>query len=159
MRNLPKTTQPDICDKVDGLPDGVIAIILQFYWKIIDEEKRNIKIVATLFYLRRYTNDFLNYRGDDRSLCIASYIVINPPYNMYELINRLLNCGCCKRHSTGLFYKYGTEPVIHNKLIKGDVTNNKIHNKYTCYNRKCTCPCRHFLRSILYNTPLTCNLC
>lgn len=150
-----KSCIEDIIDMVWKLPEEVIYEILAHIWDEIAQKRKAIKTASALFWVQKYTNEFLIYRkNNDPQISLPEYMTIHPLYDITDLLNKLLNCGCCERHSTGIIYKYGTDPVKHNRRITGDLTNNKSHNKYTHYNKKCTCPCRNFLRTVYFIYPL-----
>jgi|TARA_B110000114_G_scaffold109075_2_gene114513 hypothetical protein len=70
-------------------------------------------------------------------------------FNKEELVfitTQLLKCGCCKRHSQGIF----TTPHCHNiRLRQSHRATRQMNNDYGI--NTCTCHCRHFLRVTAHN--------
>jgi hypothetical protein len=71
-------------------------------------------------------------------------------FNKDELIfitNKLLKCGCCKRHSHGVLDTPHCRNIRTRQSLRA---TRQMKNAYG--NNTCTCPCRHILRlSTSYN--------
>ena len=80
---------------------------------------------------------------------------VHPPFSWEEMIYRktnkekrqqlfraLSNCGCCERHSCGVYDKPHCFDIV------GSHTTTKYHKKYTYYGKSCNCWCRLQMRSL-----------
>ena len=60
----------------------------------------------------------------------------------YHLLKSLSNCGCCERHSSGVYDK------PHCLDIVGSHTKKKHNKKYTHDGKLCNCWCRMHMRNL-----------
>lgn len=138
--------------KFENLPNDLIYKILQeAYPKKNMELEKAIKLESTHLRMRQMVNRWLKIRN------IISWdnYVKNSNENLLELFNNLKNCGCCERHSTGIYYNIDNEPIPHfTGKITGSLTRKKFHNKININDKMCMCPCRGNMRTIMTCIPI-----
>ena len=142
---------PEFINKFEKLPDDIINKILKFAYPTLDYEfKKSIKIVSTHITLNRLINEWLKIKDVPISYSVSWYEFIQTTEcDMIDLFHNLKNCGCCERHSNGVYYNSEGKYIQHFKgPITGDFTTKKKHNKTTPSETKCTCCCRHHMRQI-----------
>lgn len=117
--------------------------------KINDDLQRAIEVTAAHHCLKRiqriWTNrtPFVSIHHENMipSICWEEMLYLYLPIErQLELIDHLKKCGCCTRHSKGVF----TKP--HCTHIVGSHTFHSRHLKYTWGHKKCTCWCRSQIR-------------
>ena len=106
----------------------------------------NFKKAIYVQSCRKYSNKiYNNWLCETSGLSWGEYL--KKYYNNHTEPERykrgLLNCGCCLRHSNGIY----NQP--HNKEIIGSQCIHKFENDYTLDGKKCTCSCRIILRGLL----------
>lgn len=113
--------------------------------KMNDELKRAIKVTACHYYLKniynKWQNDFEQFNMPISWENTLARLLSNEKQN--ELIDGLKQCGCCNRHSRGVFN------TPHCNTIVGSYTFRKYHLKRTWYGKRCNCWCRLQMRHIL----------
>ena len=153
---------PQFINKFEKLPDDLINKILKFaYPKLDDTFKKSIKIVSTHVKFNLLIKEWLQTK-DTQIPGSGDWcdFIKNTDHNMNELFHNLKECGCCERHSTGVYHNSEGEPISHFKdKINGSFTIKKLHNKTTTYNytysgSKCICSCRHNMRQVLKCFPV-----
>ena len=139
--------------KFEALPDELIYKILHeaLPKKNIKLEKA-IKLEASLFRMR----EMFNKQCRIRNIMTFEDYLKNSNEDLHELFNTLKNCGCCKRHSTNLYYNIDNEPIPHfTGKITGSLTRKKFHNKINVNDKMCMCPCRGYMRALIRCIPIT----
>ena len=148
---------PQFINKFEKLPDDIINKILWFAYPKLDIEfKKSIQVVSTHSKLELILNGWLRKKTPSNSPQSWYVIIKNTKQNMCELFHNLKNCGCCERHSQGVYYDNEGNNIKHFQgKINGSFTTKNLHNKTTLFGTKCTCSCRHHMRHIIRCFPVT----
>ena len=153
----PVVDVPSFINKFEKLPDDLINKILKFaYPKLDDTFKKSIKIVSTHIKIALLIKEWLRIKDIPIPFSVDwCDFIKDTDHNMNELFHNLKECGCCKRHSTGVYHNSEGEPISHFKdKINGSFTIKKLHNKTTLCGSKCSCSCRHNMRQVLQCFPV-----
>lgn len=153
----PVVDVPQFINKFEKLPDDLINKILKFaYPKLDDTFKKSIKIVSTHIKIALLIKEWLRIKDIPIPFSVDwCDFIKNTDHNMNELFHNLKECGCCERHSTGIYHNSEGEPISHFKdKINGSFTIKKLHNKTTLCGSKCSCSCRHNMRQVLQCFPV-----
>ena len=148
---------PSFINKFEKLPDDLINKILKFaYPKLDDTFKKSIKIVSTHIKIALLIKEWLRIKDIPIPFSVDwCDFIKDTDHNMNELFHNLKECGCCERHSTGVYHNSEGEPISHFKdKINGSFTIKKLHNKTTLCGSKCSCSCRHNMRQVLQCFPV-----
>ena len=148
---------PQFINKFEKLPDDLINKILKFaYPKLDDTFKKSIKIVSTHIKIALLIKEWLRIKDIPIPFSVDwCDFIKDTDHNMNELFHNLKECGCCERHSTGVYHNSEGEPNSHFKdKINGSFTIKKLHNKTTLCGSKCSCSCRHNMRQVLQCFPV-----
>ena len=144
-------------NKFEQLPDEIIRKILYYaYPKVDDTFKKSIKIASSHVKLNIIIDEWIKIKDIPFQDSIHySTSIKNTKQNIYEIFHNLKNCGCCERHSQGVYYNIDGDTILHfQDKINDDFTIKKKHKKTTYDGKKCTCHCRHHMRQIITCIPI-----
>ena len=100
--------------------------------------KRAIRVTATHHHLKRIKRTWKLNATWHETICKAT-----TQEERSEMVDILAQCGCCARHSQGVYQ----DP--HCTHITGSHTIKKKHKKKTYDNKLCTCWCRLHMRQFI----------
>ena len=130
------------------LPEEIRSKIYYYALPKMDKKlKRSIEVTSAHHCIQRMDNIWSKpYFDENRQR-------MHPPFSWEEMIYKntnkekreqliiaLSNCGCCERHSCGIYDK------PHCLQITGSQTIKKRDKKYTFYGKSCNCWCRFQIR-------------
>lgn len=100
--------------------------------------KRAIRVTATHQRIKRIKRKWKLNDAWHETIC-----KVTTQEERSQMIDTLSQCGCCVRHSQGVY----KEP--HCTHITGSHTIKKKHKKKTYDNKLCTCSCRLHMRNFI----------
>tara|TARA_A100001035_G_C27784602_1_gene503651 strand:- start:2809 stop:3306 length:498 start_codon:yes stop_codon:yes gene_type:complete len=156
----------ELINNLKKLPTEVINYIIYMANPRLDEElKEELLLEASHMMLYKHNlkwnsgyNKFIkktyNLKNYDNKNTTCGYLYVKSFELLYtnECISiikkNLLNCGCCERHSNGIY-----DNSHCNKIRKFNIIKLKRYNNYSLSSipyknlkHKCPCPCRNVVR-------------
>ena len=118
------------------LPEELRLKMLYFSHPIMNSNmKHAIRITAAHHKIKRIESNWNHDYSWNETVCENT-----TQEERSEIIDILSKCGCCIRHSQGVYQ----EP--HCSHITGSHTTKKFHNKEGFNYKRCTCWCRSNIR-------------
>ena len=133
-----------IHQKIKELPLELRLHILMYTLPRVDDlTKRAIKVTSIHHSILRANKKWCVLINMDWQEFLSQYYTEN---DLIEIYNALSDCGCCIRHSKGLFNN-----MVHCNNVGGSFTRNKFNKRNVMGwdNKKCSCWCRHQLRHVI----------
>tara|TARA_A100001015_G_C14595590_1_gene558390 strand:+ start:93 stop:506 length:414 start_codon:yes stop_codon:yes gene_type:complete len=125
------------------LPHEIRMKMLYYAHPIMNETlQRAIKVTAAHQLIKRLNTQWMVVVPPPIQWC--DFIENNlSKEERKELFNTLANCGCCHRHSHGVYHNR-----CHCSNVVGSHTTKQYHKKTTWSYKKCSCWCRMQMRQL-----------
>ena len=136
----------------NNLPNDIKNKIMYLAHPILsDQLKRSIKVESANKSLEYLNKIYIDYCIKNSNENINFKDIINKVFDKNQkkiIINNLKQCGCCERHSKGIFSK----PHCNNVNVKHTITKKETLLK----SNKCNCWCRHNIRWFINSNKTIC---
>lgn len=130
------------------LPHEIRMKMLYYAHPTISETlKRAITVTATHQHIKRLHTQWMNVVPPPIHWCDFLENALSKEERK-ELFNNLANCGCCHRHSHGIY-----RCRRHCNNVVGSHTRKQYHKKTTWSYKKCSCWCRMQMRLLISLDP------
>lgn len=129
---------------MNTLPEDIQGIIAMYAHPVMAPElKRSLQVTSSHMTIKHIEKTWIGtYPTIQKSW--SEYLEMKIPFERRkEVLRGLANCGCCNRHSNGVF------DFPHCTHIVGSHTWKKYERKRTWIRKPCNCWCRTQMRYLL----------